>query len=361
MKQYNAELTIGMDLGNKTCEICILNTSDGSLIVRETVCSDIVSIKKYFSKFTNPMIVQIALEAGTHSPWIYHLLKEMKFHVLVGHPRKLRAIWDNDNKNDQKDAEMLARIARFDTKLLSPIKHRSQSSHIDLSIIKCRDGLVSSRTNLVNMVRGLLKSQGINPPSCSTVCFPKNIYKILPEEVYSIFSEVLSAIDDITVKIHNLDKKIEKKCKEYNETESLRQIKGIGPVTSLSYILTLENHNRFRKSRDVGAFLGLTPKRDQSGDIDKQLGITKAGNRYLRKLLIGSAQYILGPFGEDCDLRRYGLKIAERGGKIAKRKAVVAVARKLAVLMHSLWRSGEDYNPLRKNKKITDVKLAEVA
>ncbi len=125
-------------------------------------------------------------------------------------------------------------------------------------------------------------------------------------------------------------------------------------MTALSFVLVLEDSGRIENSRSVGPFLGLTPKRDQSGQTDKQLRITKAGNAYLRRLLVQCAQYILGEFGPDCDLRRFGLKLAERGGKNAKRRAVVAVARKLAVVMHHLWKVGGDYDPLhQRNRKVS--------
>ena len=356
MKQYNTELTVGMDLGNKKNEIYIMNSINGNPVETGSVLNDRVSIGNYFQRFLEPKNVKVVIEAGTHSPWIYHLLKDMGFVILVGNPRKLRMIWMSDNKNDQKDAEMLARIGRFDTRLLHPIQHRDMEAHKDLNIIKCRDALVSCRTNLVNTVRGLLKSQGIAVPSSSTDAFAKKVVSILPSELKPIFNGLIKTIEELTLKIKKFDKLITKICeKKYPEATHLQQIKGVGPITSLTFILTLEKHKRFKKSRDVGPFLGLVPKRDQSGDTDKQLSITKSGNCYLRSTLVSAAHYILGPFGEDCDLRRYGLRIAARGGKAAKRKAVVAVARKLAVLMHSLWKSGETYEPLRKSKKIKKI------
>ncbi len=363
MKQYNTELTIGMDLGNKKHEICILDTISGNITEVFSVLNDINSIENYFGEFSTPSKVKIAIEAGTHSPWIYHLLRDMGFTVLVGNPRKLRAIWQTDYKSDKRDAEMLARIARFDTKLLHPIKHRNMEAHKDLNIIKCRDGLVGCRTNLVNTVRGLLKSQGISVPSSSTDAFAKKVLSVLPKELSPIFKDLISTIEVLTTKIKRFDKRINKICeKKYPEAIHLQQIKGVGPITSLAFILTLEEHSRFAKSRDVGAFLGLVPKKDQSGEIDKQLSITKSGNCYMRSILVSASHYILGPFGEDCDLRRYGLRIAERGGKATKRKAVVAVARKLAVLMHSLWKSGEIYDPLRNsNKNKKNKSIAEAA
>ncbi len=344
-------MTIGMDLGNKKHKICILD-ANGEIIKKDVLENGSLFVGEYFSKFSEPSKVLLAIEAGTHSPWIYHMLDNMGFNVLVGNPRKLRMIWNTENKYDDKDAEMLARIARFDSKLLHPIKHRNMEAHKDLNTIKCRDALVSCRTNLVNTVRGLLKSQGVSVPSCSTAAFSKKILSVLPKELNEIFCELLNTIEEISSKIKKFDKLIAKKSEEsYPETRSVQQIKGVGSITALAYILTLEQHSRFKKSRDVGPFLGLVPKRDQSGDLDKQLSISKAGNSHLRKLLVTSAHYILGPFGEDCDLRRYGERIAARGGNAAKKRAIVAVARKLGILMHSLWKSDETYEPLRKTKK----------
>jgi len=158
-------------------------------------------------------------------------------------------------------------------------------------------------------------------------------------------------VETLTESIATYDKKIEDLgSTKYDQTKLLRQVKGVGPITALAYVLTLEDPERFRKSRDVGPYLGLIPKQEDSGDSQPQLGISKAGDRMLRRLLVGSAHYVLGPFGPDTDLRRYGLRLCERGGKNAKKRAVVAVARKLAVPLHRLWRSGEVYEPLRQAK-----------
>lgn len=132
---------------------------------------------------------------------------------------------------------------------------------------------------------------------------------------------------------------------KYPETKLLRRFSGVGPITVLAYVLILEDPRRFPKSRDVGPAIGLVPKRDQSGDRDPQLRITKTGISFLRRLLVSSSQYMLGPFGPDCDLRRWGLKLADRGGKNTQKRAVIAIARKLAVLLHHLCKSGEIYDP----------------
>ncbi len=140
-------------------------------------------------------------------------------------------------------------------------------------------------------------------------------------------------------------------------------ISGVGPLTALAFILTLEDPSRFRKSREVGPALGLVSKRDQSGDRGPQLRITKTGSAYLRRLLVNCAQYILGPFGPDCDLRLWGLRLAERGGANAKKRAVVAVAWKLAILLHHLWQTGQEYEPCytTERTKIETTRLSRAA
>jgi transposase len=158
---------------------------------------------------------------------------------------------------------------------------------------------------------------------------------------------VLKQLELLTSQIKEYDRQVEGLGKKYRETEQLRQVNGVGAVTSVAYTLIVDNPDRFKRSRDAGPYLGLVPKQSESGEQSPQLRITKTGDRMLRRLLVGSAQYMLGPFGDDSDLRRFGLAMAARGGKNAKRRAVVAVARKLAVLLHRLWVTGEVYEPLR--------------
>jgi transposase len=269
--------------------------------------------------------------------------------VLVGNARKLRLIWQSRLKSDTRDAVMLARIARFDRELLCPIQHRGEQVQMDLEIIRARDLLVHGRTQMVNHVRSVVKSMGERLPPASTAAFGNKAK--LPEVLNKALQPMLEMIRELTKTIHGYDLMIkDAAAKKYPETEQLTQVGGVGPLTALAYVLTLEEPERFAKSRMVGPYLGLVPRLDQSGQIDKQLRITKHGNGYLRRLLVGSAHYILGPFGPDCDLRTFGLKLMQRGGKNAKKRAVVAVARKLAVLLHALWRSGQPYEPKRKQQ-----------
>jgi transposase len=343
-------ITIGMDLGDKKHAICTLS-NNGKDKVMSTMKNDSKTIADFFTKHQG---ATVAMEAGTHSPWISRLVESKGCNVVVGNPRKLRMIWDSDDKDDNRDAELLAKVARFDPELLYPIHHRGERAHIDLELIKARSILVKSRCDLINHIRGSVKAVGCSLPKCSTPSFHHKVCDDLPDNMDDTLKPLLLIVGEITNQIKDYDKKIEAICKEkYPETELLRNIAGVGPITSLSYILTIEDPDRFKNSKQVGKFLGLTPKKDQSGEIDKQLRITKAGNSDLRCLLVQSAQYVLGPFGPDCDLRSFGQRLAERGGKNAKRRAIVAVARKLSVLMHRLWKNGEVYNPFHKqNSKV---------
>lgn len=348
-------ITIGMDLGDKNHVVCVLDET-GKTISNATIENNQESLTTFFLKYKG---ATVAMEAGTHSPWISRQLSVLGCTVLVGNPRKLRVIWDSNDKSDERDAKMLAQIARFDSELLYPITHRGQQAQLDLEILQARDILVKSRTKMINHVRSSVKSLGERLPSCSPESFHRQVLNSIPKNLHETLAPLLGILGNLSDQIKDYDLQIERISKErYPETELLRAIKGVGPLTALAFILILEDPSRFAKSRQVGSFIGLTPRRDQSGEIDKQLRITKAGNPYLRRLLVGAAQYILGSFGEDCNLRRFGLRLAAQGGKNAKRRAVVAVARKLAVLLHRLWQHGEIYEPLYKPQRNRLLKAA---
>ena len=252
----------------------------------------------------------------------------------MANARKLRLIYSNKRKTDEIDAENLARLARVDPKLLYPLKHRGEEGQAHMALIRSREALVTSRTQLVNHVRGTVKSFGARLPKCPARSFHKRAQEHVPEALSPALDPILEQIGSLTERIRDYDRQLETISKErYPETELLRQVEGIGRLTALAFVLTLEDPYRFERSRSVGAYLGLVPARDQSGDRDPQKRISKEGDEMLRKLLVGSARYyILGPFGSDSDLRRHGQKIATRGGKNSKKRATVAVARKLSVL-----------------------------
>jgi transposase len=272
----------------------------------------------------------------------------------VANARKLRLIYANKQKTDEIDAENLARLARLDPKLLYPLKHRGEDSQAHMAIVRSRETLVGCRTQLVNHVRGAVKSFGARLPKCPTRNFHKRVAEHIPEALWPALGPILEQIGSLTQRIRDYERKLQEISKaHYPETELLRQVEGIGPLTALVFVLTVEDPYRFEKSRSVGAYLGLVPATDRSGDRDPQKRISKEGDEMLRKLLVGSAHYVLGPFGSDSDLRRHGEKIAFRGGKNSKKRAVVAVASKLSVLLHRLWVTAEVYDPLYNARRCT--------
>jgi transposase len=339
-------MTAGLDLGDKYSYLCLIDTESGEIIEESRLRTTPEALRR---RFSSEQSLRIAIEAGTHSPWVSRVLEEECGHeVLVANARKIRLIYSNKRKTDEIDAENLARLARLDPKLLYPLKHRGEEFQAHMAIIRSREALVSCRTQLVNHVRGAVKSFGGRLPKCPTVSFHKKAAAHIPEALWAALGPILETIGSLTERIRDYDRRLEMVCQEhYPETELLRQVEGVGVLTALTFVLTLEDPYRFEKSRSVGAYLGLVPATDRSGDRDPQKHISKEGDEMLRKLLVGSAHYILGPFASDSDLRRHGEKIATHGGKNARKRAAVAVARKLSVLLHSLWVSAEIYEPLR--------------
>ena len=343
------EKIVGLDLGDKFSYVCVLDAGTGEVVKEKRIATRASCLETFFAG--QPAMV-IAIETGTHSPWISRLLESFGHDVLVANARKVRLVYGGDRKSDKLDAQKLARLARFDPQLLSPIQHRSQDAQAHLALIRSRDALVSSRVGLVNHVRGSVKAFGARLPVCSTRTFARKARAVIPEALLAALEPILTIIEKLSEEILKMEKRIKVLGKEaYPETNALRQVTGVGAITSLTFVLTLEDPSRFRKSRDVGAFLGLTPGQRQSGDRDVKLRISKRGDEGLRRLLVQSAHFLLGPFGHDCDLRRHGEKIAAGGGGYAKQRAVVAVARKLAVLLHRLWLTREVYEPLRNRDK----------
>lgn len=335
--------TIGLDLGDKWSHCCILD-EQGEVVSRRRLRTRLVSFGKFFEKHRGS---RVAYEVGAHSAWVTQLLESLGCETIVANSRKLAAISKNDRKNDSNDAELLARIARVDPKLLKPIKHRSVKARADQAVLRAREALIRSRTRLINCVRGLVKPLGVRISGCSAPAFHKKAPAHIPAQLRPATDPLLETIAELTARIRHYDRLVDKLCEQYPETGILRQVVGVGPKTSLGYVLSIEDPSRFAHSRAVGAYVGLVPKQRDSGKQEPQLRISKAGDGHLRRLLVTSAQYILGPFGPDCDLRRFGEALAARGGKNAKKRAVVAVARRLAVLLHRLWVTQGEYEPLR--------------
>ena len=353
LSREQPKMTAGLDLGDRYSYLCLIDRENGEVVEEGRLRTTPEALRR---RFASEPSLRIAIETGTHSPWVSRLLKECGHEVLVANTRKLRLIYSNKRKTDEVDAENLARLARLDPKLLYPVAHRGEDSQAHMAIVRSRQALVDCRTQLVNHVRGAVKSFGARLPKCPARSFHKRAKEHIPQALSPALGPVLEQIASLTERILEYDRKLEAiSLERYPETQLLRQVEGVGPLTALTFVLTVEDPHRFEKSRSVGAYLGLVPATARSGEKDPQKRISKEGDEMLRKLLVSCAHYVLGPFGSDSDLRRHGEKIASRGGKNAKKRAAVAVARKLAVLLHRLWLTGETYDPLYNKRRHGDV------
>lgn len=342
------KVTIGVDLGDRFSRICVLD-GEAEVIEEARLRTTRDAFERWFSGRPR---ARIALEVGGHSPWVSRLLKGLGHEVIVANAARVPTIYRGPRKNDRLDAEALARLARSDPKLLWGIEHRSEEAQAHLAKLRSREMLVRTRARLINHVRGMVKSMGGRVRPCSAASFHKAASEGVPVALAEGLWPILEMLKGVTREIRAYDREIEQiAAKHYPETRRLTQVAGVGTLTALCYVLVLQDPSRFTSSRAVGAYLGLVPAQDQSGETDPQLRISRAGNEMLRRLLVQAAHYQLGPFGPDSDLRRWGMDRAARGGTVAKKKAVIGVARKLAVLLHQLWVSGEEYEPLRHQRE----------
>jgi len=271
-------------------------------------------------------------------------LEEAGHEVIVANPRRVHLIFAGNDKSDKRDAELLARLGRTDPGLLHPIQHRSAPVQADLALVRAREALVKQRTATVNFIRGIFKPFGLRVPKCSPAALPNRMSSLIPDELLPSVGPMVAVVEHLTEQIKSFEKAIEavaERC--YPQTKRLRQVPGVGAISALTFVLTIESPERFPRRRSVGAFLGLVPKKSQSGDKDPRMSITKTGDTSLRQLLVNCSHYIIGPFGPDSSLKRFGIALKEKHGH--SRRAAVAVARKLSVLLLTLWATGEDYLP----------------
>jgi transposase len=348
-------MTVGLDLGDRTSRYCILDEA-GEKASEDKLPTTKAGLDLVFGKMPP---CRIALEVGTHSPWVSRHLAAMGHEVIVANAHKVKLITQSVKKNDRMDAEQLARLARVDPKLLSPIQHRGPEAQGDLAVIRARAALVDARTELINSARGLAKPMGERLKKCDADLVKESLADGMGEAVQAVIGPMLKSVEAISKEIGEYDKKIEGIAKRYPEMKVLTQVHGVGTPIALTYILTIEDAQRFEHSRDVGPYLGLTRKQRDSGGSEPELGITKAGDQLLRRLLVQGAHCILRQGAPDSDLKAWGMARLQNGGKNgknqkgsknAKKKTIVAIARKLAVLLHRLWVTGEVYDPLYNRK-----------
>ena len=358
-------MTVGLDLGDRTSRYCILDEA-GEKASEDKLPTNQSGLTLVFGKMP---ACRIALEVGTHSPWVSRHLAAMGHEVIVANAHKVKLITQSVKKNDRIDAEQLARLARVDPKLLSPIQHRGPEAQADLAVIRARAALVDARTELINSARGLAKPMGERLKKCDADSVKESLAEGMGEAVQAVIGPMLKGVEAISQAIGEYDARIEGIAKRYPEMKVLTQVHGVGTLIAMTYILTIEDAQRFEHSRDVGPYLGLTPKQRDSGDSEPELGISRAGDQLLRRLLVQGAHCILREGAPDSDLKAWGMERLQNGGKDggkngknkkgsknAKKKTIVAIARKLAVLLHRLWVTGEVYDPQYNRKAAQTAK-----
>jgi len=339
-------VSIGIDLGDLVSHYACLSDT-GEIVEAGTVEMKPAKVRRQFAGFE---ATRIAIEAGAQSRWVDQVLRELGHEVFVANPRQVKLITSSDRKNDSNDAALLARLARVDPSLLSPLQHRSDKEQMTLTGIRARAQLVKMRTAAMLSLRGMVKCFGVRLPQATSESFLERCRQAVPERLRAALNPLLEIVAALSAQIEACEELLEKTVRQqYPEVTKLSGIYGVGTITGLTFVATLGDPRRFAKSRDVGAYLGLRPRQRQSGSQNPQLRITKAGDTYLRSLLVQCAHAVLRANAPDTALRRWGLKLCERGGKNAKKRAIVAVARKLAVLLQRMWVTGETYRPFPAN------------
>lgn len=335
-------LTIGLDVGDRTTHLYAVDAA-GQCVAERTLATSPVGLRT----LAGYAPCRVVLEVGTQSPWMARDLTAMGHEVIVANASAMfSGARRRRRRNDRIDAAFLARQGRADVALLHPVRHREVAAQEHLEVLRARDQVVQARTKLINHVRGAVKVTGARLSACSAEAFATRAPREIPAPLAPAVTPLLALIAELTRQIAAYDRQIAQLvATTYPVARRLQQPQGVGPLTALTFVLLVDDPTRFRRSRDVGAYFGLVPRLDESGQATPQLRITKAGDGMGRRLLVSAAQYILGPFGPPCDLRRHGEGIAARGGANAKKRAVVAVARKLAVLLHHLWVTDQPYDP----------------
>lgn len=330
---------VGLDVHQQETEACGLDAG-GAVVWRKRFRTTAAALKKRFGT-GGPRT--ICLEAGSSTPWIHRVLVEFGHDVVIANPRQVQLIAQSRKKTDKRDAEFLARLVRVDRSLLCPVEARSEAAQYGRTVLRARHALVNARTDVINTVRGLLRSWGFRPRSGKTDTFVKRIREIeLPAKLAVAIEPLLQAFDALTAQRKHAEATIAECSAAIPIVQHFQAVPGVGPLTSLAFTLCLDDPNRFPRSRDVPAFLGLVPSARNSGTVQRSGRITKTGDTLTRFLLVQAAHQCMQSRSPNA-LRDWGRRLkARRGHQIA----VVALARKLAVVLHTLWRTGETYRPL---------------
>jgi transposase len=330
---------VGLDVSQEVTHICVVN-GDGKIIWQGTCGSTPESIASAIRARARK-VVRIGLESGMLSTWHWHALNDMGLPVVCLDARHAKAALSMQmNKTDKNDAHGLAQIIR--TGWYREVSVKSLDSHTVRAMLGARYQLVCMRTDLRNQIRGILKTFGVVLGKSRNLSFDRQVGElscgdgILKEAVRAL----LAVLQNVGEQILKLDRMVRRYTRQNKVCRRLRTVPGIGMLTATAFVAAIDDPERFRKSKSVGAFLGLTPRRYQSGETDLNGRISKCGDAMTRTYLFEAATSLMTKVRKWSALKAWGMRIAKRAGM---KKARVAVARKLAVIMHRIWLTGETF------------------
>ncbi len=329
---------VGIDVHQKYSELCVVSDR-GEIVDQERAPTTEARLRRFFK---NRPPSRVLLESGPMTPWVYRLLSELVQEVVVVNPRRVRLIAESTLKTDKADAEVLARIGRLDLGLLRPVYQRTEAAQDLRTRLRVRSALVRSRTALINTVRGLLRAQGYRlAPSTTRTFMTRYGAAKIPKTLTLTIDPLVEMIVGLTQQIDLLHQGLVEQSRADALTTRLQTVPGVGPLVSLAFVGWMDRSQRFQNSRDVGACLGLRPRLRSSGGHEHRGRITREGDSEMRRLLVQAAHCALRS-KRDSALKRWAEQLLQRVGKS---KTVVALARKIAVLLHHLWVTGGSFRP----------------
>lgn len=324
----------GLDVGDKSTHVCLVD-AEGTVLRRDALASDPEVLAKWFGKHS-PDLERVVLETGGLSTFLYHGLVERHVPAECICARHAKGVLSaRVNKSDVHDAEGLAQLAR--TGWFKRVHMKASATHIDRAALRIRMQLVATRIAMANQLRGLLKLFGLRMGKVTTA--GKRAERLAAlfsqrPDLEALFMPLIKSIEALETQLRASSQLLERRAEDDPVCVRLMTVPGVGPITALTYAASIEDPHRFARSEDVGAYAGLVPRRSQSGERDKLGGISKAGDGLLRRALYEAANIVLSRVQRPFALQEWGRRIAEAKGN---KRARTAVARKLAILLHSLW------------------------
>lgn len=326
---------VAMDVHDEYSQVCVMNQAR-EILMEAKIPTTRQALNDFFRQREKSMVIY---EAGPHALWISELLGSLGHETIACHARRVRLIAESRNKNDRVDAEVLARLSLSDLELIKPIQQRSRQTLDQRSIVHARAALVETQKRLRTMLRGMVKPFGVRLATGKKRALAELATAKLPEHAAQSIDAILKTLSVLAEQIQKLTERVEQLADSHPAAARLQTIPGVGPLVSLSYIHAIEDPARFSRT-DIGPYLGLTPSNRSSAGkklAPKEKG--RPGDPYVRSLLVQSAWTLMNSRSQS-DLARWGRRLSERiGGK----KAAIALARKIATLMHHLWFYDQDF------------------